>query len=67
MAARARRCRTELFLKGKTDEQVAHLAKLCPLERLGQPNDIAGVVPFLVGPEGGWVNGQTLRANRGMV
>jgi 3-oxoacyl-[acyl-carrier protein] reductase len=58
---------TELFLKGKTDEQVAHLAKLPPLERLGQPDDIAGVVSFLVGPEGGWINGQTLRANGGMV
>jgi 3-oxoacyl-[acyl-carrier protein] reductase len=58
---------TELFLKGKTDEQITHLAKLNPMERLGQPNDIAGVVSFLVGPEGGWINGQTLRANGGMV
>jgi 3-oxoacyl-[acyl-carrier protein] reductase len=58
---------TELFLKGKTDEQVAHLAKMPPLERLGQPDDIAGVVAFLVGPNGGWVNGQTLRANGGIV
>ncbi len=33
----------------------------------GRPEDIAGVVSFLVGPDGGWVNGQTLRANGGMV
>lgn len=58
---------TELFLDGKSDEQVAQLAKVPPLERLGQPEDIARVVAFLAGPEGRWVNGQTLRANGGMV
>ena len=58
---------TELFLKGKTDEQIAHFTKLPPLERLGQPEDIAQVVSFLAGPEGGWINGQTLRANGGVV
>jgi 3-oxoacyl-[acyl-carrier protein] reductase len=58
---------TDLFLKGKTDEQVAHFAKLPPLERLGKPEDIAAVVSFLAGPDGGWVNGQTLRANGGIV
>ena len=36
---------------------------MAPLERLGRPEDIAGVVSFLVGPDGAWVNGQTLRAN----
>ncbi len=58
---------TDLFLTGKTEEQITHLAKMPPLERLGRPEDIAGVVSFLVGPDGGWVNGQTLRANGGMV
>jgi len=58
---------TDLFLDGKTPEQVAHLARLAPLERLGQPDDIAGVVAFLAGPAGGWVNGQTLRVNGGLV
>lgn len=58
---------TELFLKDKTPEQVAHLAKMPPLERLGTPEDIAHVVAFLVGPEAGWVNGQTLRVNGGIV
>jgi 3-oxoacyl-[acyl-carrier protein] reductase len=38
-----------------------------PLERLGTPEDIAGVVAFLTGPDGGWVNGQVLRANGGLV
>ena len=55
---------TELFLEGKSDEQVKSLANLSPLERLGEPEDIADVVAFLVG-HGGWVNGQVLRANGG--
>ena len=56
---------TDLFLSGKTPEQIAQLGKLAPLERLGQPEDIANVVSFLAGPEGGWVNAQILRANGG--
>src|SRR6266481_1737275 len=56
---------TDLFLNGKTPEQIAQLSKLSPLERLGQPEDIANVVSFLAGPDGGWVNAQVLRANGG--
>jgi len=57
---------TELFLTGKSDELVQQIANSAPLGRLGQPEDIAGVVSFLAGPDGGWVNGQILRANGGM-
>ena len=56
---------TELFLTGKTEGQIEQLRKLPPLERLGQPQDIANVVSFLAGPDGGWINGQILRANGG--
>jgi 3-oxoacyl-[acyl-carrier protein] reductase len=56
---------TDLFLKGKSDAQVAEFRMLAPLERLGTPEDIANVVSFLAGPEGGWINGQVLRANGG--
>jgi len=56
---------TELFLDGKTEEQIKQISSMAPLERLGQPDDIAGVVSFLVGPNGGWVNAQVLRANGG--
>lgn len=56
---------TELFLEGKSEEQIAQLGKLAPLERLGQPEDIARVVSFLVGADGGWVNSQVVRANGG--
>jgi 3-oxoacyl-[acyl-carrier protein] reductase len=58
---------TDLFLKGKTKEVIDHLAKLAPLERLGEPSDIAAVVAFLASPDGGWINGQVLRANGGII
>jgi 3-oxoacyl-[acyl-carrier protein] reductase len=56
---------TELFLSRKTEAQIAQLSKLAPLERLGEPEDIAKVVSFLAGPDGGWINAQVLRANGG--
>jgi 3-oxoacyl-[acyl-carrier protein] reductase len=56
---------TELFLGDKTPEQIAQLSKVAPLERLGEPDDIARVVSFLAGPDGGWINAQILRANGG--
>ncbi|WP_020648000.1 SDR family oxidoreductase [Solimonas variicoloris] len=58
---------TELFLDGKSPELIERLARLNPLERLGTPDEIAASVAFLVGPDGGWINGQVLRANGGMV
>ena len=56
---------TELFLQDKTQEQIVQLSKVAPLERLGEPLDIARVVSFLAGPDGGWINAQVLRANGG--
>jgi 3-oxoacyl-[acyl-carrier protein] reductase len=56
---------TELFLEGKSQDQVNHIASLAPLERLGTPEDIAAAVAFLAGPDGGWINSQVLRANGG--
>lgn len=58
---------TDLFLNGKSDELIDRMAKMNPLERLGTPEDIAAAVSFLVGPDGSWINGQTLRANGGMI
>jgi 3-oxoacyl-[acyl-carrier protein] reductase len=56
---------TELFLEGKTEAQIKEFSKIPPLERLGKPEDVADVVSFLAGPDGGWVNSQVLRANGG--
>jgi len=58
---------TQLFLNGKPQEIVDRMSKMAPLERLGTPEDIANVVAFLAGPDGAWVNGQTLRANGGII
>lgn len=58
---------TELFLDGKTEEQLAQAKRLIPLARLGETDDIAGVVAFLLGPDGHWINGQVIRANGGLL
>lgn len=58
---------TDLFFTGKSAELIEHYTHMAPLERLGTPEDIAAAVAFLVGPDGGWINGQTLRANGGLV
>ncbi len=58
---------TDLFLNGKSSELIERMAKMNPLERLGTPEDIAASVSFLAGSDGSWINGQTLRANGGMV
>ncbi|MEL0614864.1 SDR family oxidoreductase [Marinomonas arenicola] len=57
---------TDLFLQGKTEEMIQNFAKMPPLERLGQPEDIAQVISFLASPASAWVNGQVLRANGGL-
>lgn len=56
---------TELFFKGKTEAQIAALAMMSPMERLGRPLDVANAVSFLVGKDGGWVNSQIIRVNGG--
>ena len=56
---------TELFLGDKSEEQITQISKMAPLERLGQPEDIARVISFLAGPDGGWINSQVVRANGG--
>ncbi|TKT79338.1 SDR family oxidoreductase [Aquamicrobium sp. LC103] len=58
---------TALFLDGKSPELIERMSKMNPLERLGTPEDIAAAVAFLAGPDGGWINGQVLRANGGMI
>jgi 3-oxoacyl-[acyl-carrier protein] reductase len=57
---------TPLFLNGKDQATIDHLANMAPLERLGTPADIAEVVAFLAGPAR-WVNGQILYANGGVI
>jgi len=58
---------TAAFLASTSAEEREQLAALPPLGRLGQPDDVAGVVSFLAGPAGRWVNGQVVYANGGFV
>ena len=57
---------TAAFLASTSADEREQLAALPPLGRLGRPDDIAGVVSFLVGPAGRWVNGQVVYANGGL-
>jgi 3-oxoacyl-[acyl-carrier protein] reductase len=57
---------TPLFLDGKPQEVIDHLKSMPPLERLGEPADIAEAVAFLAGPAR-WINGQVIYANGGVV
>ena len=56
---------TPLFLDGKDQATIDHLAGAAPLERLGTPDDTAEAVAFLAGPAR-WINGQILYANGGI-
>lgn len=58
---------TDLFLQGKSPEDIDRMAKMAPLERLGEPEDIANAVAFLVSSDAAWINGQTIRANGGII
>ena len=58
---------TPLFLNGKSEEDIARSASGSPMGRLGTPEDVAEVVAFLAGPRGRWINGQTIRANGGVI
>jgi 3-oxoacyl-[acyl-carrier protein] reductase len=57
---------TELFLTGKTPEQIDFFAKQSAFGRLGRPGEIAGTVAFLAGDEAGWISGQNFRVNGGL-
>ncbi|GAA3438335.1 SDR family oxidoreductase [Kutzneria kofuensis] len=57
---------TPLYLDGKDQETIDRMAKFAPLERLGEPADIAEAVSWLAGPAR-WVNGQVIYVNGGVV
>jgi 3-oxoacyl-[acyl-carrier protein] reductase len=57
--------RTSLLQKAASKEEVERIAQNMNLGRMGEPEDIAGVVAFLAGPEGAWINGQQIIANGG--
>ena len=45
----------------------AELLKTIPLGRVGKPEDVAAAVAYLAGPLAGYVTGQVLRVNGGLL
>ena len=67
--------RVNAVLPGLTDtdgmimplEAVEQAVNMTPMGRLGQPEDVADVVAFLVGEDGRWMTGQLVRAGGGLM
>jgi 3-oxoacyl-[acyl-carrier protein] reductase len=57
---------TELFTQGKTEEAIQRFASMAALGRIGEPEDIAKVVLFLVSDEAAWITGQNIGVNGGL-
>ena len=57
---------TERLRADRTPDELTGAVAATPLRRLGQPRDIASVVAFLAGPDGGWITGQNIRAGGGI-
>jgi 3-oxoacyl-[acyl-carrier protein] reductase len=56
---------TDAFFAGRSAAMIETSVKMSPLERLGEPSDIANVVLFVVSDEGEWLNAQVIRPNGG--
>lgn len=52
-----------LFTHRKPQEVIGHLASLSPFNRIGEPNDIAGVIVFLASDDAKWINAQNIGVN----
>ncbi|WP_118974206.1 SDR family oxidoreductase [Taibaiella koreensis] len=57
---------TELFTNGKPQELIDRLASLNAFNRIGEPEDIAPVVAFLLSDDAKWISGQTIGVNGAM-
>jgi len=57
---------TDLFRQDRTPEQIEQQSQMPVFGRLGEVEDIAGVVAFLASDEARWITGQTIHANGGV-
>ncbi|KAG0651433.1 Short chain dehydrogenase mdpC [Hyphodiscus hymeniophilus] len=57
---------TDLFMKGKSEQLLKMIAGFNPQGRIGQPDEVSGVVGFLASEQASWITGQVLRVNGGM-
>jgi 3-oxoacyl-[acyl-carrier protein] reductase len=58
---------TDLLRSANPGETFEEVVAETALRRLGQPDDIARVVAFLAGPDSGWITGQVLRVDGGLL
>ncbi|MFG1945546.1 SDR family oxidoreductase [Nonomuraea sp. NPDC048826] len=58
---------TAMLRSANPPEALEQAQGFTALRRLGRPEDVAAVVAFLAGPDGGWVTGQSIRATGGMI
>lgn len=58
---------TELFRAGKTAADIERMSAMAALGRIGEVDDIAQVVLFLVSDEARWITGQDIGVNGGII
>jgi 3-oxoacyl-[acyl-carrier protein] reductase len=56
---------TELFKQGKEEEVIKRLASMSAFNRIGEPEDIAKIILFLVDDDSTWITGQNIGVNGG--
>lgn len=56
---------TELFMQGKTEETIARVASMSAFNRIGETDDIANVIAFLISDEAQWITAQNIGVNGG--
>jgi 3-oxoacyl-[acyl-carrier protein] reductase len=56
---------TELFKQGKNEEVIKRLASMSAFNRIGEPEDIAKIILFLVDDDSKWITGQNIGVNGG--
>ncbi len=58
---------TELFMNGKSDQQIEMFKNMNAFRRLGTPEDVAGAINLFLSEEASWITGQTIRVNGGFI
>jgi 3-oxoacyl-[acyl-carrier protein] reductase len=51
----------------RTPEKIAEWSAMSPLGRLGEPEDVAGVVAFLASDDAAYLTGQAFNVTGGMI